>query len=156
MEVNSELADFIRAKMKEKNLSTYDVARKSGNRISATAISKILSGDVAASSVKTLSHIAAGLGIRDQDIFQVAAGKGDRPLHFQIYAERFDAEDISDSEWQFIETNINDYVEKFRLFKQEMRERHTMPAEPLTGRVVARIEPGKQTEPMKSGKLKNG
>ena len=150
MNQTTGLPEYIRQKMREQNLSAADVARRTGNEISPATIVKIVNGEVSKSGTKTLALIARGLGVSDIEIFRVANGDDvSRPLHFQIYAERFDAGDISDTEWQFIETNFIDYIQKFRLFKQEMQDRAMMPPEPAKGKVVARIEPGKRTEPTK-------
>lgn len=120
MQSSQQLPNYIREKMKEKNLSAADVARKAGNEVSPTTITKIVNGEVNKSGTKTLTLIAKGLGVSEIEILRVANGDDiTRPLHFQIYAERFDAGDLSDTEWQFIEATFSNYVERFRLFKKE-------------------------------------
>lgn len=115
------LAEFIRAKMAEQNLSAYDVARKSGNEISPTTITKILNGEVNKSGTKTLAAIARGLGVAELDMLRVASGEDiSRPIHHQIYAERLDGEDLSESEWQYLEKYFITTVKNYREMRKKM------------------------------------
>lgn len=151
MESDSSLAVFIRAKMKQQNLSAYDVARNAGNEISPTTITKILNGEVNRSGAKTLALIGKGLGVTEIDMFRVARGDDvSRPLHYQIYAERLDGADIEDGEWQFIEQNFRDYLVEFRAFKERMKQRAIEASENLAP-VVAHIGPAdKPKEPTRA------
>lgn len=81
MGTENTLADFIRERMKEQNLSAADVARRSGNDISPTIVNKILNGEVSKSGTKTLAAIARGIGVAELDLFRVANGEDlDKPL----------------------------------------------------------------------------
>lgn len=109
--------------MKEKNLSAADVARNAGNDISPTVITKILNGEIKKSGAKTLGLIAKGLDVPTLDLFRVANGEDlSRPLHYQIYAERLDGEDLDDTEWQFLEFYFKQYVDSFRAGKAQRNE----------------------------------
>ena len=122
--MESKLADFIRAKMKEKNLSAADVARNGGNEISPTVITKILNGEIKKSGAKTLAIIAKGIDVPALDLFRVASGEDlARPLHYQIYADRLDGQDLDDTEWQFLEFYFKQYVDSFKAGKAE-RDQH--------------------------------
>jgi len=120
METAKQLPDYIRSKMKEQNLSAHDVARRSGNEVSPTTITKILNGEVNRSGTRTLALIAKGLGVSELEMLRVANGDDiSRPLHYQVYAERFDAGDLSDTEWQFLEAYFHDTVERFKAGRAE-------------------------------------
>lgn len=149
--MESKLADYIREKMKERNLSAADVARNAGNEISPTIITKILNGEVKKSGARTLALIAKGIGVPELDLFRVASGEDlGRPLHYQIYAERLDGQELEDTEWQFLEFYFKQYVDSFKAGKVERQAQiEKMISELKNTRlapVVARIEPGKPTK----------
>lgn len=67
-----ELPDFIRRLLKEKGLSTRDVeerAKRKGKKITHGYISRIVSRTVTNPSVDKLKALAAGLGVREKEIF---------------------------------------------------------------------------------------
>lgn len=141
MESSGKLADFIRRKMAEQNLSAADVARRAGNELSPTIITKIVSGEVRRSSTKTLALIAKGLGVPELDMFRAASGDDvSRSLHHQIYAERFDAQDLTETEWQFLELHFKQAVDVFRHGKMQRIEEIKRIGEGRPAEVVAGIE----------------
>ena len=103
-------------------MSSYDVAKKANNEISATTITKIINGETNASSIKTLAAIAKGLDIEQQNLFNVAMGLPPRPARYNIYAERLDGKDLHDTEWDFLENYFKMYVQGFRESKAQRDE----------------------------------
>lgn len=144
MSEKPDLADFVRERMAEKNLSTYDVQKASGNQISAATVTKIINRDIRSNGIETLTALASGLGESADTLINIARGLSARPSRFEIYADRFDAHDLSESEWQMLEVHFNDYVKTWQNFQ---RKRLTPPPmdKPLA-QVVARIEPGNVTK----------
>lgn len=60
--------------MEEKNLSTYDVARRSGNLITHQTVWSLLNAQGKDVKVGTLKALAKGLGVSEDEIFAVARG----------------------------------------------------------------------------------
>lgn len=153
MKNTEKLADFVRAVMLEKSLSTYDVQKASHNRITAATVTKIVNNEIKSSGVETLAALAVGLGVPEDNIFRVARGlPPDEPLdRFEIYAEAFNAADFTPDEWRIMEDYFREHVNKWKQLKAEHKKfvggmeawaeaedkKHFAP-------VVARIEPGKK------------
>lgn len=77
------LSDFVRRVRGEKGLSTLDVERNSGNRITDGYVSQIENGYVKNVSPEKLQALARGLAVSEEEIFAVARGAktvGDMPL----------------------------------------------------------------------------
>lgn len=68
------LADYVRRVRREKGLSTLDVERNSGNRITDGYVSQIENGYVKNVSPEKLTALAKGLDVLEDDIFAVARG----------------------------------------------------------------------------------
>ena len=77
------LSDFVRRVRREKSLSTLDVERNSGNRITDGYVSQIENGYVKNVSPEKLQALAKGLSVSEEEIFAVVRGAktvGDMPL----------------------------------------------------------------------------
>lgn len=61
--------------MEGKSLSTYDVARRSGNLITHQTVWSLLNAQGKDVKVGTLKALAKGLGVSEDEIFAVARGK---------------------------------------------------------------------------------
>lgn len=121
---NSYLPELVAGELKRQNISSYDVAKRAGNRISAATVTKIINREIKSSSVDTLDALALGLGIDRHDVYNAARGiDNDMPARFQTYAARFDAADVSEDEWQFLETIFKDSVDRFRQQREQIREK---------------------------------
>src|SRR5919107_5307455 len=88
------LSDFVRRVRGEKGLSTLDVERNSGNRITDGYVSQIENGYVKNVSPEKLQALARGLAVSEDEIFAVARGAktvGEMPLDevrvLQFYRE---------------------------------------------------------------------
>ncbi len=129
--------------MTEKDMSFRKVAEQGGGTISHSTVAEIANGQRNDVRRDTLIALAKGLRVPEADVFRAARGlstdAGDR---FDIYAERFDAHELSKSEWQFLETMFKDQVDRFRYEKEEYKRRAIADGE-RPAPVVARIEPGK-------------
>ena len=68
------LAQYVRRVMKEKNLSTRDIAIRSGKQIAASYVTKILKNGAKYPSVNKLQGLAVGLGVDEDELFRVARG----------------------------------------------------------------------------------
>lgn len=83
----ADLARFVRQKMDDLNLSTYDVERRSGGAITHGSVWNILNQRVKDVKSGTLSALAKGLGISEEELFDVYRGKqpaGDGVLEEEI------------------------------------------------------------------------
>jgi transcriptional regulator with XRE-family HTH domain len=80
--VNQEkLSDYVRRVLKEKGLSLSDVERRSSGAISDSYVSGIINGNAGSLTVVKLKALARGLGVSEDDLFDVARGlspKSDR------------------------------------------------------------------------------
>lgn len=110
----NNLADFIRSKMAEKKLSTYEVARESGNAINANTITRILNGDIKEAKLTTLQAIAKGLGVPEIDIFRVARGMPpETPKErLKLLAETFAGQGLTDEDWEEVDAMLYVLVEQ--------------------------------------------
>lgn len=116
------LAEFVTRIMEEKGLSFRKVAEQSGNLISHSTVADIANGQRFDVKAETLTALAKGLGVAADDVFRVARGLSASPSRFEIYAETFDAKDLSDSEWQMLETYFRDHVEMWKRFQKEKQK----------------------------------
>lgn len=73
--LQAALAEYVRQKMNEQNLSTYDVERRSGGQITHGSVWNILNQRVKDVKASTLRALAKGLGITEEQIFAIARGK---------------------------------------------------------------------------------
>lgn len=81
------LPNYVRRIRTEKKLSTVDVERQSGNRISDSYVTRIENGYVKNVSPEKLKALAKGLGVSEDEIFDIARGK---PLNEQSGTEEKD------------------------------------------------------------------
>ena len=143
-----ELAEFVKATRDKKNLSLKEVEKRSGGRISGGYVNLIENGQVvtAAVSVEKLKALAKGLGIAEDDLFRIARGMTVGPTKFEIFAEAFDAHDLTESEWQYLSLYFKDQIDRFRADKVDYRkmieQQQTEPPKAKLAPVVARIDPG--------------
>jgi transcriptional regulator with XRE-family HTH domain len=141
VENDNYLAEFVAEQLRLKNLSTYDVARRSGNKINAATVNKIMNGEIRSSGVKTLDALADGLGVNRREVYNAARGiDNDMPERFQTYAERFDAGDLTHDEWSFLEMIFADDIRHFRQQRERMKV-IDLDAAKAEGKVAATITP---------------
>lgn len=67
------LADFVRLKMKEKNLSALDIERNSGKMISDGYVANVLAGKADNPTLRILLGLAKGLDVHPVEVFKAAA-----------------------------------------------------------------------------------
>ena len=72
------LPEYVNRIMKEKGLKPKDVEIRSGKKIDAAYVFKIMNGDTKYPSVVKLQGLAAGLGVDEDELFKVARGI---PIH---------------------------------------------------------------------------
>ena len=110
----SHLSDLVRDTMREKGLSTYDVARNCKFNITAATVSKIINREIKSHSIDTLAALAEGLGIPESMVFRAARGlPSETPTdRLEILAETFDGKELSDSDWKEIEGVIRIMIEQ--------------------------------------------
>jgi transcriptional regulator with XRE-family HTH domain len=75
-DMNENLQEYVDRIMTEKNLSTFDVARRSDGLISQSHVSRIQNGIVADPKSPKLVGLAKGLGVPEHEMFAVARGLG--------------------------------------------------------------------------------
>ncbi|HEY0545273.1 MAG TPA: helix-turn-helix transcriptional regulator [Pyrinomonadaceae bacterium] len=83
----ADLAKYVRQKMDEQNLSTYDVERRSGGTVTHGTVWNILNQRVKDVKSSTLSALAKGLGVSVDEVFNVYRGgsaNGDNMLEEEI------------------------------------------------------------------------
>jgi transcriptional regulator with XRE-family HTH domain len=102
------LGDYLRRVINEKNLTYRQVAERSGGRISHAAISDIISGKTKEIKSSTISALAKGLGVSEEEIFAVIRGKSptdDPDYKNWKYAALFDdAKKLSPEQMRQFET----------------------------------------------------
>jgi transcriptional regulator with XRE-family HTH domain len=70
-----QLADLVRSRMEELNLSTNAVARKAGNKISNGTVWNIANSRVKDVKEETLRALARGLDLSEEEVFAAYFGK---------------------------------------------------------------------------------
>lgn len=83
----NEIAKFVAQVMREKKLSTYEVQRRSGNRINQSYISRIRNGENQNPSPEKLKALARGLEVTEEEIFSII--RGGLPSSQNIANEQF-------------------------------------------------------------------
>lgn len=74
-----KLSDFVAHVMREKDLSTYAVERRSHGAISQSQVARIRLGDVRQPSADKLKALAKGLGVTESELFSVVRGVANEP-----------------------------------------------------------------------------
>jgi transcriptional regulator with XRE-family HTH domain len=69
-----KLREYLRAVMKQQDLSVPEIQKRSGNKIKQSYIFDILSGKTKHISVDKLNALALGLGVDSVELFKVASG----------------------------------------------------------------------------------
>lgn len=69
-----DLREYVKSIMDEKNFGVRDVERASGNRISASHVSKILNGSAGNLTADKIVGLALGLGVDPHEVFSVISG----------------------------------------------------------------------------------
>lgn len=108
------LAKFIHEKMIEKNLSTYDVARRSKDKINANTITRILNGDIKEARLSTLGAIAEGLDVPIIEIVRVATELHEPTNRRELLIESFGGETLDEKYVAAIEDAIEALVSQFK------------------------------------------
>lgn len=117
--IQVNLAEFVADVMREKNLSSYDVARNSDGEISQSTVNKIVNRDIRSHSIETLRSLAKGLGVSEESLFRVARGLPPElpTIRYEIYAEAFSAEGLTDDEWRVLEAYFEGQVRQWQKLK---------------------------------------
>ena len=68
-----DLAEFVRLRMEEKNLSKLDIERNSDKLITDTYVATVLAGNATNPTVKVLLGLAKGLDVHPVEVFKAAA-----------------------------------------------------------------------------------
>jgi transcriptional regulator with XRE-family HTH domain len=91
--VAESLADYVRRVMSEKGLTYREVQARSRNGITTGGVSDIVQGKTKNPGIHTLSALARGLGVPEEEIISVARGKdpeGDPDFKNWKFASLFD------------------------------------------------------------------
>jgi transcriptional regulator with XRE-family HTH domain len=112
-----KLSDYVRDVMKEKRLSYRDVAQKSGGLISHTTVNDVVNNNRTVLMNDTLTALAKGLDVPEDEVFRVARGLSARPSRFDIYAETFNADGLTDDEWQMLEGYFRNQVDQYKALR---------------------------------------
>lgn len=116
------LAAYVRAKMETQALSHQDVAARAGGAISHTTVWNVANSAVKEVKQSTLSALARGLGVSEDEIFAVA--RGVRPTtpntadqHAKFIVEEFsqlsdDAKAALRPIWEMVQREVRHQLEK--------------------------------------------
>lgn len=123
--MNTSLAEFVRNTRHEKNLSTVDVERASGGRISASYISRIENGQISNVSPEKLVALAAGLDVIVDQLYRISIGlEPGRPKErLEILAEAFGGEELTEQDWNEIEAVIKTMIEQKKIVRSAKRRK---------------------------------
>lgn len=139
--MKESLSDYVRRVRNAKGLSTTDVQKQSRGGISDAYVSRIENGEVKNVSPEKLTALAKGLDVQQEEIFRVARGLlPGTASRFDIYAERFDAQELSAKEWEFIEQFFEQTVESFKVTKAQQEQFGDM--------IAAKLGPGGELDQM--------
>jgi transcriptional regulator with XRE-family HTH domain len=111
------LADYVRRVRSEKRYSLPEVERRSGGLISNAYVSRIENGQAVNPTPEKLKALAKGLGVSEEEIFNVARGKRvpTPTLNDEIRALFFDEESMTPQEKDFAMTHL-------RMIRRELEE----------------------------------
>ncbi len=70
-----KISDFVRETIHEKSLSYRKVAERSGGLITHSTVSDVVNERVKNLSSQTIAGLARGLGVTEQEIFDIVRGK---------------------------------------------------------------------------------
>lgn len=84
---NKLLADFVRSEMEKNSLSLREVARRSNGRITYGAVDDIVNERTKSPSIATISGLAKGLGVAEDELFDIARGvsRGQTELQAKLH-----------------------------------------------------------------------
>lgn len=121
--LQEKLAAYVREKMTEKNLSTYDVARRSGGLITHQTVWSVLNAQGKDIKVGTLTALAKGLGVPEEEIFNVARGvepvkESDLSDDKEIAALFYEYKEMSEEDKQELRTVMEMVGQEIRRRKQ--------------------------------------
>jgi transcriptional regulator with XRE-family HTH domain len=80
MALQETLSDYVRRVISEKGLNYREVSRRSGGVISHATVGDIVNGVSKDVRTATLSALARGLGVSEDEIFAIARGKKLEPM----------------------------------------------------------------------------
>jgi transcriptional regulator with XRE-family HTH domain len=123
------LGDFVRRVRRENRLSTTDVEKRSGGRISDAYVTRIENGQVKNVSGEKLAALAKGLGITEPMLFSLVCGQ----LFHRPGAFEFDDAEIFD--WE-----IRDAFKAYSELSDEDK-RDLLPTVRLLGNEIQRRRP---------------
>lgn len=83
-----KISDFVRQTIHKKGLSYRKVADKSGGLITHSTVSDVVNERVTNLSSQTISGLAKGLGVTEQEVFDIVRGK--QPNKETKVSERFE------------------------------------------------------------------
>ena len=114
--MSKPLAEYVRNTRLAKRLSTIDVERNSGGKISDSYVSRIERGEYANVSIDKLNALAEGLQIPPEEIHRIARGlPAEAPKEkLEILAETFDGSDLTELDWAEIEEVVRVLIEQKR------------------------------------------
>jgi transcriptional regulator with XRE-family HTH domain len=114
--MNKALAEYVRKTRLGKRLSTIEVERNSGGKISDSYVSRIERGEYANVSIDKLDALAEGLQVTPEEIHRIARGlspEGPKEK-LEILAETFDGSDLTEADWAEIEAVVRVLIEQKR------------------------------------------
>jgi len=87
------LPDYLRRVFKEKDISSYEVERRSGRAISQSYAARIRNGHILNPSTTKLKALAKGLGVPESELFAAARGvnsEGEEISHERLQSIDFE------------------------------------------------------------------
>jgi transcriptional regulator with XRE-family HTH domain len=119
------LADYVRRVRNEKRLSLSEVQRNSQDGINSSYVSRIENGLVTNVTPEKLRALSKGLGVSEDEIFDVARGKAklngsDLADDEQVAALFYDYKDLTDEDKQELRAI-------WEMFREEIRRRKLKP-----------------------------
>jgi len=107
--------------MAEKNFSTYEIARRSKDKINANTITRILNGEIKEARLSTLGAIAEGLDVPIMEIVRVATEMHEPTNRRELLIESFGGETLDDKYVLALEDAIEALIAQFK--KAQEREK---------------------------------
>lgn len=119
------LADYVRRVRNEKRLSLSEIQRNSQNGINSSYVSRIENGLIRNVTPEKLRALSRGLGVSEDEIFDVARGKtavngSDLADDEQVAALFYDYKDLTDEDKQELRAI-------WEMFREEIRRRKLKP-----------------------------
>lgn len=120
---HERLAEFVRQRMDEQNLSVYDVARRSGGLITHSTVWSIVNGATKDPKLSTLIGLAKGIGVELDELIRVIEGRSQSlAARAELEALFYQLLELDEEHWRELNAVMNFLKGEVKKRLSEQRE----------------------------------